>query len=558
MNRRAFLAATAAAVSSLAAGCNSFPTATQDQTATTNSTTGPPPYFEAVQITGPGRVTVGEPFHVEITARNTGGRPGDFIATLTVNADALLEQVRSVRIPSIPVGETRQVRLGPLHARLAADVAFEITDHAASHRTSVDPIVVHGYGPASLPGGLRVAWTELELTNALHTTGGGGPGVVTPDAGRVYATGRLGLANQAADALPVPSLAAFALAGDGSGTAGTGDPDARVQPLALDQARDDLALDPPPLPLVATRDLPAGETLKGSLVFAPAAGVVEAGLWPVYDRDLGGRPEVTWEPGPLARGGRPPAFELNISESEPLRARSGKTLPTRLQIANQGDLPGVYRDVLRLRAQNAASSTRRQRLELRIPAGETGTVETDLQLVDVGRHELRLAALDAQVPVRVRPARRALGDSYRMPWGTSIQVGGLHLPREIMTRESIGDRSTTRSSRKFALVRVACRLGDRRAPYPRAGDFEVRTGDGGRYPAVAPPGGSERVKLVGPVEGDFYELVRPSGEQAAGSGLDGWLLFEIPRRYSFGDVRVRWVDGREVSRAGAEWARDRT
>lgn len=93
------------------------------------------PYFEDVSLSGPETATVEDMVALEISAKNTGQRSGDFANTLQWGHDST-----HIRIEDIPPRKEKTVNIEATTALYSGKYNFRITDYGTRHSVGVQPL----------------------------------------------------------------------------------------------------------------------------------------------------------------------------------------------------------------------------------------------------------------------------------------------------------------------------------------------------------------------------------------------------------------------------------
>lgn len=496
MKRRTLLATGLAGISSLS-GCS----AAKDVIRTG------PPHFEDVRINGPDSVTVGEDFTLEISARNTGGRAGDFTATLTVGSDSIFTKSTSVTIKNVAIDEQKSTSLGPLSLNTSQEVAFRITDHGAKHTVSSTPATVD-VGSSFTSHGVKLTVEDLQYrTRFLHRSSFDGPSVPTAP-GQVFAFVKVSAeVLEEGSSLPQPDDLSLVT---GSATNTPSD-------------------DPIPPDLVEGKYSPPFTTEKAS-----AGGWVPFRVRPenlqkvkVEWKRTGESTDVIW-----SASGSPPALpEFEVGEASiPDRVEIGRQTQISFPISNSGDGDGTYYGLIERKKRDRWEHVMAVSKEL--AAGDEKSINVSLLPQDIGEIEYRLMPDDVTATVDVQPPILSFGEFYQGR-GAQVTVERLIDGFDSYTYFNGSEKQTVEaeSGQQYVFAHLTAKNSSEEEGYlPGMSSFAVD--DGSTSYAHTYPFTFSEISLKEPVEGQFWEHTIQPGTHSA------WIVFEVPSSVSSYDLDV--------------------
>ncbi|PSP38401.1 hypothetical protein BRC71_06975 [Halobacteriales archaeon QH_7_65_31] len=520
MDRRAYISTLGAAALAGFAGCNTNEgtdgegSSGESNTDTVVTAADGPPYFERVEINGPESVTIGEDFSLNIQATNTGGRAGDFTATLTVG-DGFASIDQGIQISEIPRGESKSTEIGPLSFEAAQSLTFRITDYAVEHELAVETLTttfgnsaefaggdidisasVRGYQPSFFYN-YSPALSDETLTGLFHadmdsTLLAVDLQVENQTDENIYLdaeTLSLGDTNPINDELPDKTFNSFIY-----GTT------------------------------IAGNTVSPNSSVRGWIVFDVETESISDNIRLSWDASASSEPEVAWIET------KPPAlpeftFEtLQIPDSLQI-GTEGELTAT---VQNIGDADGEFRGLVQRRNAGDQQWLPVQKIDQRIPAGESANVSVTTSEPYIGDSEYRFLPSTTTPTVSFTAAQRAFGDSYVSPDDVAYTVE-LTTFSDTYTTEEYGS-PTYEADGTFAFINVTARnIGDEnQGAY--APQFFSGVVDGQSYSPVS------AYNIADPVSGPKYA---GSFGMHPGESESGWIVFDIPADSSVRDFRAQ-------------------
>lgn len=146
MRRREYLAVTAASSVTVIAGCSGASTDSNPTSSPSNLATGTPTptpseaSFEVVDVSATDSVQLREPYTIDVTVENTGGREGTWSGTLyrgyTVNPESSEWREDSIEL-TIPPGESKTWSSEPVSFIIPTVVHYRVGEEGATRRVDI-------------------------------------------------------------------------------------------------------------------------------------------------------------------------------------------------------------------------------------------------------------------------------------------------------------------------------------------------------------------------------------------------------------------------------------
>lgn len=520
MRRRDILAGSSASLVAALAGCGQFQSGDQ---ATSDESTTPtdqieaadsgPPYFEKVQVTGPSTVSVNEEFSIEIRAANTGGRTGDFTASLQIGSGAFSVD-QGIRISEIEPGERQSTALDGLVSKYAGTYTFSMPDYATSHTVEVTPQVVSGGQRAEVEDGVSAAFSFRSLAAGLFRTqeqgtfsDEGTTTTVAKPSGDFFAVVYADISNNSDETFRFL---------DGSFS---------IDPLNSEWSD-------PAIQGESLRDieLAPGYTASGWILMDVLESDARQGLSFGYDKDFSEPVDVRWEFPPRNELPDLITTALDIPESVEI----GSEASIDIEATNSGGAPGRYR--LAIERQNANAES-----DVWYPVETvTGVLAPDEELQKsitisepyLGASVYKISPLGERTPIDFTPAQREFGSSYRTAEDRvfRIQFRGFSPSYQYDGY----DNPTVEADGKFAIVQATV-SNESEESLSIAGP-DLFTALAGGTTSQNTSEGKFSGDITSPVSGDFYEggFGYDPGEQSS-----GFMFFDVPSGTAMSDLTIQ-------------------
>jgi len=493
-----------------------------------------PPHFEAVELTGPDEIAVGEEFTLEMSAKNTGGEKGSFSNTLTVGQDPLSVDT-NVRIEDIGVTQTKSKELGPFTISYTGDFEYRITDYGASHSLTVSTRELDGSESLTLEDGSTISLSGLSFHPSLLYSTSDGDSILIPDDGQIFAQISLSVENHGNDDLYV-NTSNFSVP--------NGDSVTEVGPYRISDS--DIQLDSSPF---GSPTVSVGNSRSGWILREVPRDAVTRGISLSWDRAFGGSsPEVRWQNG----GADVPDFEVT-SVSLPSEVEIGADADASITVRNAGSAPGTFHGYFERRNADRETWNELAEISLDIPAQSSKTWSTTIRESYIGPSEYRVWPKSVTRTIDFVPATRSFGSAYTTPEGAKIQtdITGMNFNgfQSSYTYEGSFENTTVEADDRstFAFVEISVEItGDEAVEPPSRSAFTAHVDGSEIAPEESQTYGT--MELAGPVSGAEYDT--GYGSISADSSTSGWLIFEVPEDTSKADVTVRC----STSHLTVEWS----
>lgn len=464
-----------------------------------------PPYFEKVRIKAPNKVSAGGGVELEIFAKNTGGREGDFTATLTIG-DGPLSIDQSVVIKNIPVGETKSTRVGPFTLPYTREYTFRITDYNARHKVSAEVLSLNIGGSASMSGSTLSAKNPSVVESVVRRSRQGLE-LLYPEG--VFLA--IDIETEVASDENKPNKDRFSVTG------------AEQTDVELYRR------DPDRLPY---EDVASDGT--GYLVFEVLRGQLDDGVQLKYRANSDEKPEIVWKTDAIPTPNTT-VLSVNVPDSSPLNA----DFEIKAVVANEGSRKGRFNAILEVGEESYTGSTdwnavgrlteaieAGQEVELSHPAGASKITEKE--------YRLRTAeGLKNLGSVSITPAELKFGETY--------SFGGFWEVTLLSTEPVLADSITFGSGYSEDTYNA-----DQGFGYLLIKASRTNAGGGGNIPRYesfsVPHNGDEyepldlilNTELTRPVSGTIY-----GGYQKEGTTKVGWIPIEVPNSVNPRSVQVK-------------------
>lgn len=515
-----------ATLSSLA-GCQVFSSAVR---------TGPP-HFEEVKLSGPSEVTVGEEFTLTVSAKNTGGKKGDFTNTLTVG-EGPFSSDRNVKIENIGVTKTKSTKLDPIQIGYAGEYNFRITDYGASHTVSVTTRILGSEKELNLENGPTISVTDTTLRKSVAYPTDSGTELLTPSSGRVLAFIHLSIRNGGDSNL---------YAGPSSFTVENGEQitELGTYSTSLKDLRD---IEGQPL---STDTVLPDESKSGWILAEVSPETAKNGIRVTWNRDSeSSDPEAEWR---LSSSEIP---QYAVAEMAfPSEVEIGTRAEVTITVKNTGTASGTYHGLVERRNTGATEWHRLSTFSLELDAGASKSWSTEIQEPHLGASQYRLRPGSVTRSIDFVPASRSFEQAYTTPSGSKIlvNVGGFNFAgfSSSYSYEGAWENPTVEAERgnQFAFVKISAENTASEALTPPSRDaFTVDVGGDAHSPEKSQT--YSTMQLVSPISGAEYS---PGWTYNAGGTLSGWLIFEIPGDASKDDLTVRYSPNEKIT---AKWSRE--
>lgn len=482
-----------------------------------------PPHFEEVELTGPGEVSVGEEFYLEVSAKNTGGESGDFTNTLSAGEGAFTID-QNVRIEDIGVEESKSAEVGPNYPGYSRDYQFQITDYGASHTVSVTTKTLEGSEELSIENGPGITVTDTEFYPSFLYRSGDRTDLFAPSSGSVLAVLHLSIENQTEEKIRV-GADSFAIP--------NGDVITSISnySVSLSDFRE-----PDGQPLDRT-EIGPNETGTGWILADVPYEQVTSGLQLTWDRSLySSTPEASWTFGSHVA----PAFEISDFDF-PNEVEIGTTATGSVTVQNTGDETGAFQGILERRDVGGHEWEQLETVTLEIEAGSEASWSTEIQEPYIGPSEYRFLPETTPRTIDFVPATRSFGDSYTTPEGQEISVSlGMMNFDGFDTEYTLDnwseDTVTAESGNQFAFVNISVENTGPDPDIPPRQDAFSALVAGNEYSVFAADDWG-RADFKSPITGSEYY---PGGVDDPGEITSGWLVFQVPDDLSVEDLTVQY------------------
>lgn len=508
MNRRKFLTAGSGAALIGLSGCNAVREVVR---------TGPP-HFTNVQITGPKSVEIGEEFHLTVSAKNNGGKSGDFTTTLTIGEGPFSVE-KSVKIPSIPVTKRKSTKVGPFDLSYSGDFHFRITDHAAKHGVTVNPWQ-KAFGEAvTLWNNLKIAPTSIEFAeNLYHDQHREEANIISPGSNSVFAFLHFSVENTGGESayLSTSSLST------NIGTRWT-------------ELKDTYSI--PNFDYVEGKpfssEIGPGESGNYWLLLSASRDELSGAFDVSANRDGGDtRPEIVWTQETTSSV---PNTELTNFEA-PSSVEIASEFEVSATLKNTGDAKTTFHTIF---AHRDAGTSHRKLLahkSVEIGAGESATITQLSSEPVIGDSIYWLEPFEQEARVSFEPATRSFGRSYTDPDGVVLTVSQVQETQQIVLDDYSNTTLETKSGEKAVLAHVeATNPTDSYQTPPNRTEFKALTDTGEINPWD--PGYSYMDPIKSPVTGSF---LREKYTIGSGKTMTGWLLFVVSSSVSLDSLKIQW------------------
>lgn len=526
MDRRKYLALASSTI--FLAGCESSPSTTSS----TEENSGGNPYFEQVSANGPTEVSVAETFSLQISAKNTGGRTGNFNTELTVNPNAFNELSYQVSIKDVEPGESKTTTIGPIIPLVAGQFRFIMEEYNAAHNVSSQPLTGELGDSLQLANDVELTLEDLYLTNGLfYATGENSVSLSQPENSEgVFVVTYVNARNRSDEEASPYSGFTIATESDFIGSLWT------IGELKL--SGEEFTRDEP---------IPPGKTHTGWLIFEIERPAITSGIEFAYNVDLGLPAEAYWGTAGLSEGGKPPEFRTDLTTQ---KVESLITNQVTVEVENTGDYPGVYTDMFTFSKLNSDSAIGRVPMQQKILAGETAELSQELEFNYSGSLHVSSESTGYETGMDVIPAQKKFGSSVTTASDIQITVKDLRLTMNGPV--VFEDESSWAPSGQWMLAHVHVKNRGEEQALPPLSSFAAKPADN---PIIEPRRVSSSRTLTEPVHGPIYPIRRGSEKYPAGGSESGWILIDIPMKYSFDDVGVRWSTTEYGASGAAEWWR---
>ncbi|WP_135855238.1 DUF4352 domain-containing protein [Halorussus salinus] len=523
MERRKFLALGGTASLTSLAGCQVFSSAVR---------TGPP-HFEEVELTGPSEAEVGQEFSLTISAKNTGGKKGDFTNTLTVGEGAFSVE-ENIQIGSIPVTKTKSTEVGPFQIGTAGDYEFRITDHGVSHTVSVTTKAFEEDKALEIENGPTISVSDTTVRQSVAYQTSNGREILTPESDRVFAFLQLSIENTGDSKL---------YTGPDSFSVKNGERIAQLDPVGV--SLDALRIDGQPL---SSDTVLPGESKAGWILVEVAPKTLKNGIDVFWNR--GGEnsePEAHW----TVSSTQLPQFEVAQMEF-PSEVEIGAEAEGRITVKNTGSAAGTYFGTLERRTTGETQWEQVGVFSLDLPAGASKSWSTTIEKAQIGATQYRLRPGSVHKSIKFTPASRSLGDGYTTPNGAKIttNIGGFNFSgfSDSYTHGSGWTEETTNASsgKKFAFVKVTVKnTTSELLEFPSSTDITVLA-NGQQYTAKDEVTLGD-LELLSPVDGVQYAA---TWNYESGETESGWLIYEVPSSVSKDQLTIQYSPNDKIT---ANW-----
>ncbi|WP_435065964.1 DUF4352 domain-containing protein [Halobaculum sp. EA56] len=497
-----------------------------------------PPYFEEVTIDGPDEVAVGEEFELTVSAKNTGGRTGDFTTTLTVGEGALAVDT-SVSIEDVEITETGETTVGPIRVDRTGEYVFRITDYDARQTVRVTTREQTVGEAFTTRDGLSISIEDLVVSGPYTTS----DDVFSPRDGNSFLFAEVEVSNDSSEERSIPSTAVFNLRSDGREI----DTVDVALPRSTGRPYDDVS-----------NTIPAGITRSGWIPFEVPrdATSVEIG-W----RNSGDTVDVVWRPERDLSGrlSSVPSFEVKQFIATQTVERY-EPAPVSLTVTNSGSESGTFYGLVTAGGEDFFDDSNSREITVDVPGEGEATTDLEIthpdQLATAESFTVALSGMaSAEESVEILIPTREVGKRYRTPTGLEIGVLDVQLVDTIKTESAWGDGFTEVSreaDERFLALRVTSRNdSDIDLPLASASNFQPAGIESGiTVPGVFESWGEE---ISGDVSGNQYVA---TGSFSPGTERTGWIVWTVPSDYQ--PSEIRWERGlnrtsSEKSDLAARW-----
>lgn len=525
MDRRKLLAAIGASSLTSLSGCQVFSSVVR---------TGPP-HFEEVKLDGPSEVVVGEEFSLTVSAKNTGGKKGDFTNTLTVGEGAFSSE-RNVKIEDIGVTKTKSVEIEPYQIGYAGEYKFRITDYGASQTVSVATKTLDSENELNLENGPTISITDTTLRQSVAYPTDSGTELLTPSSDRVLAFIHLSISNGGDSNL---------YAGPDSFTVENGE---QITELGTYSAslKDLREIDGQPL---STDTVLPDESKSGWILTEVSPETAKNGIRVSWNRDSeSSDPEAEWS----LSSSEVPQYEV-ADMTFPSEVEIGTSAEATITIENTGTASGTYHGILERRNTGETEWHRFSTFSLDLDAGASKSWSTEIQEPYVGASQYRLRPGSVTRSIDFVPAARSFEQAYTTPAGSKIlvNVGGFNFNgfSSSYSYEGAWENPTVEaeSGQQFVFVKISAEnTANEAIESPSRDAFSVVVGGDAHSPEKSQT--YTTMELVSPLQGTEYS---PGWTYSSGETQSGWLIFEIPDDVTKDDLTVRYSPNEKIT---AKWS----
>jgi hypothetical protein len=521
MNRRKLLVTLAGAGLTSISGCNAV-----QSTARTG-----PPYFEEVEISGPTQVAVSEEFEIDVSAKNTGGKTGDFTTTLSIGEDPFTLD-RSVKIEDVKVTKTESKTVSDLYSDYATELRFRITDYDAEHTVSVETREMESGEEITTQDGVSLSANGIAFERSLLLQDGDSRSLLYASPNHLLAL--VHFAVSYTDENP-PSIRSSLGTNRGE----------EISEVSLGQFwfEDIVGLQRDRLNL---SDSSPGERVTGWKMFEVPIDEISS-LSAEWDHDSTDEIEAAWN---LNVEGYP-LLEADLSLPKEVEARSRKSVQG--EVHNNGDKAGTYRYGLRTSDGDEGLDAWG---EVEVEPGAKETIELDIYRESLGSVDYEFFPAEVSQTIEFMPTKRQFKEAYESPTGLRITptIGGMNFDgfsdSYAYETYSGNERVHASSGMQFLFIGVSIKsTGDSQYP-PDKEAFSVLASDVS-YP-VTDSEDWGLATFTAPYHGDEYVSRYENGQTQ-------WLLFEVPTSVSAGDLTLRYRNSEyneslEEIEYGADWS----
>ncbi|WP_373190082.1 DUF4352 domain-containing protein [Halolamina sp.] len=521
MERRTLLSLLGATGSTSLAGCS---------TAKSLVRTGPP-YFEEVSIESPSEVRVGEEFSLTVSAKNTGGRKGNFSTTLTAG-QGVFSSDSSVTIEGIPVGKTGSIEVGPIRFDGAASYDFRITDYDTSHTVEALARTQNVGSSYESHSGISVSVDETAVKGTYSTFDGN----AIPDSGNVFLFLKVSARNNGNSSTTLPS-GSLTLHVDGQPV------ESADVPLPGDMSQEYVP---------GFEQVSPGVSESGWLAFEVprSASKVKLG-WNIHTDG----PDVLWKPSSdaLSQLKAVPTFRVDGFSVSGTVERYQPAEVT-LTVSNEGAEVGKFVGELAANGDEVLyGEGNTKQVNFEVPGGEPASkTYTIAHPDDIAQNDQFTVSLtgfaEASQTVGIEIPTRELGNSHTTPSGIEVSVDDARFADTILTPGYGGMTEAYRASdEKFLVFKVRSKItADSSLDLAWASEFSPFSSstDLGYVSRVVPTFGTEwgdeiDVDVSGPVYVGRHEAT-------PGTLRIGWVVVKVPRSLSMNELSLRWGAGRHL------------
>lgn len=488
-----------------------------------------PPYFEDIEITGPSEVNVGEEFDIEVTAKNTGGKTGDFTTTLSIGEGPFTID-RGVRIEGVKVTKTETTKIEDLYSDYATELSFRITDYAAEHSVSVETNELESGQTFETHDGISIAVNGVGFEKSVFLNGDS-KGLLAADTENVFALVHFTVGYQGEDET-------LFIGDELTTSAGSFVSESDLGRYSFDDVagvrKDHLDLN----------EIKSGVQRSGWMMFeVPYSKLEDLGV--LWNRSSTDHPEVKWN----LNVGAVPVFDAQATV--PDQVEIGTTGTIRIEVENTGNASGTYRYGIRRSSDYDSPQTALDKVV--VDAGATETIELEISQEYIGSYEYEVLPVNETRVVEFVPPTQAFGENYIDPDGVRITpgIGGLNFDgfSQTYSYKTYGGSETVsaNSGKKFLFISIDTETTGGTGSLPNQSDFTVDI-SGLTYDVVeTEPWGT--TEFVSPRSGVEYDSFDQSGSDQE------WLLYEVPSSTTREDVvlQYRVTEGYTENTFGADW-----